>query len=570
MGEKVRRRGEDMVEKKKKNEQRKQRGRRRRKKRKGNEELKETMRRRRKRTRGGGGEDYLPGSLASPAHRRDGRIMGGASTPTDYFTSKWVVRRFWVGEWAALMGGWMDRRHPVEVESRSTPNSILAAISSSRVMRERPIHRSTSSVRAAAAGRKQSQQEEEKQQQQQEEEKQQQQQEEQQDLWWCFTCVPIGGVLQMVVLHLCLYWRNTSGGGASPVSLLEECFRWWCFTCVSIGGILQVVVLHLCLYWRSASGGGASPVSLLEECFRWWCFTCVSTGGVLQVVVLHLCPYWRTASGGGASPVSPQEGFRWWCFTCASTEGVLQQQARSMRNHVKDNMRKECKCHGMSGSCTVKTCWWRLPYFRRVGDALKDRFDGASRVLVKNLGNPRTPNDRRPNRRRKSKKRKRKSFRLFKPFNPDHKPPSKKDLVYLEESPDFCLRNRQLGKYHRDTRQRVQQDEHRCGRVRPHVLREGVPLPGGGGGGKVFLYLPVVLRRQVQDLQIYEDHTHLFLVASTHQVLKRDVVALPCFESRMVPCICAVANVLAKMTHHAGSRQGHSDITGTTPLLVYL
>lgn len=47
-------------------------------------------------------------------------------------------------------------------------------------------------------------------------------------------------------------------------------------------------------------------------------------------------------------------------------------------------MRQECKCHGMSGSCTVKTCWMRLPLFRTVGDNLKDRFDGASRVMVSN------------------------------------------------------------------------------------------------------------------------------------------------------------------------------------------
>lgn len=52
--------------------------------------------------------------------------------------------------------------------------------------------------------------------------------------------------------------------------------------------------------------------------------------------------------------------------------------------HVQSEMRQECKCHGMSGSCTVKTCWMRLPNFRVVGDNLKDRFDGASRVMVTN------------------------------------------------------------------------------------------------------------------------------------------------------------------------------------------
>lgn len=56
----------------------------------------------------------------------------------------------------------------------------------------------------------------------------------------------------------------------------------------------------------------------------------------------------------------------------------------SLFQHVQSEMRQECKCHGMSGSCTVKTCWMRLPSFRVVGDLLKDRFDGASRVMVSN------------------------------------------------------------------------------------------------------------------------------------------------------------------------------------------
>lgn len=56
--------------------------------------------------------------------------------------------------------------------------------------------------------------------------------------------------------------------------------------------------------------------------------------------------------------------------------------------HVQAEMRQECKCHGMSGSCTVKTCWMRLANFRVIGDNLKDRFDGASRVMMSNSLRP--------------------------------------------------------------------------------------------------------------------------------------------------------------------------------------
>nr|CAH7760796.1 unnamed protein product [Callosobruchus chinensis] len=99
------------------------------------------------------------------------------------------------------------------------------------------------------------------------------------------------------------------------------------------------------------------------------------------------------------------------------------------RWHVQSQMRQECKCHGMSGSCTVKTCWMRLPPFRVIGDLLKDRFDGASHITSSNGGHNRNNNKAHTNR----------------PFNPDHKPPGIKDLVYYEMSPGFCEKNPKLG-----------------------------------------------------------------------------------------------------------------------------
>ncbi|XP_069698042.1 protein Wnt-1 [Periplaneta americana] len=112
------------------------------------------------------------------------------------------------------------------------------------------------------------------------------------------------------------------------------------------------------------------------------------------------------------------------------------------RAHVSSEMRQECKCHGMSGSCTVKTCWMRLPSFRVVGDNLKDRFDGASRVMVSNAGSLRGQGGSGGS--GVGGKKNRYNFQL-KPYNPDHKPPGTKDLVYLEPSPGFCERNPRLG-----------------------------------------------------------------------------------------------------------------------------
>ncbi|CAH1788358.1 unnamed protein product [Owenia fusiformis] len=95
------------------------------------------------------------------------------------------------------------------------------------------------------------------------------------------------------------------------------------------------------------------------------------------------------------------------------------------RTTVIQELRQECKCHGMSGSCTMKTCWKKLAPFRVVSHKLKDRFDGASRVFQGNSGS------RRGSRSRSSR------YNLV-PVNMDHKVPGVVDLVYYEKSPTFC------------------------------------------------------------------------------------------------------------------------------------
>ncbi|XP_061411816.1 protein Wnt-6 isoform X2 [Lethenteron reissneri] len=88
---------------------------------------------------------------------------------------------------------------------------------------------------------------------------------------------------------------------------------------------------------------------------------------------------------------------------------------------VSDYMRVECKCHGLSGSCALRTCWKKMPPFREVGDRLKDRFDGAFKVMGSNDG------------------------KTLLPVGHNIKPPGSHDLIYSAESPDFCSANRKTG-----------------------------------------------------------------------------------------------------------------------------
>lgn len=81
-----------------------------------------------------------------------------------------------------------------------------------------------------------------------------------------------------------------------------------------------------------------------------------------------------------------------------------------------------CKCHGVSGSCSLVTCWQKLPSFREVGNHLKDKYDGAVEVRINKKGKLR---------------RKRRIF----------KRPTSRDLVYSVRSPDYCQQNQTLGFY---------------------------------------------------------------------------------------------------------------------------
>ncbi|XP_035778088.1 protein Wnt-10a-like isoform X2 [Anopheles albimanus] len=60
---------------------------------------------------------------------------------------------------------------------------------------------------------------------------------------------------------------------------------------------------------------------------------------------------------------------------------------RAGRRAVSNNMQVRCKCHGMSGSCQLKTCWKSAPDFRVVGRVLKQQYRRAILVDQSNLGN---------------------------------------------------------------------------------------------------------------------------------------------------------------------------------------
>ncbi|GAB6023467.1 Protein Wnt-2b [Chamberlinius hualienensis] len=94
---------------------------------------------------------------------------------------------------------------------------------------------------------------------------------------------------------------------------------------------------------------------------------------------------------------------------------------RAGRTAVKSNVKMKCKCHGISGSCTARTCWAAMSNFRDIGSRLKQAFDEAIKVTVNQDGN---------------------SIMMASNHN---KKPTRTSLVYFEPSPDYCVSDPSTG-----------------------------------------------------------------------------------------------------------------------------
>ncbi|KAL9973921.1 hypothetical protein ACROYT_G020440 [Oculina patagonica] len=98
---------------------------------------------------------------------------------------------------------------------------------------------------------------------------------------------------------------------------------------------------------------------------------------------------------------------------------------------VKDNFVIRCKCHGVSTSCGMKTCWKEIVQFRNIGDILLQKYDGASKVRYDRRTGRILKLTRSENGFKRAGKRRSASSR-----------PATGNLVYLERSPNYCVKSR--------------------------------------------------------------------------------------------------------------------------------
>uniref|UniRef100_A0A1Y1MWA3 Protein Wnt n=2 Tax=Photinus pyralis TaxID=7054 RepID=A0A1Y1MWA3_PHOPY len=112
---------------------------------------------------------------------------------------------------------------------------------------------------------------------------------------------------------------------------------------------------------------------------------------------------------------------------------------RAGRKVVKTSLITECKCHGVSGSCTMKTCWKTLPQFRQIGDTLMKKYYRA-RPVASSFA---TPGPRQTD--NANKKRRKLHLVLKKGKMPIRKAPKRADLVFLQMSPNYCEKDLAAG-----------------------------------------------------------------------------------------------------------------------------
>ncbi|XP_074592997.1 protein Wnt-5b-like [Brevipalpus obovatus] len=92
------------------------------------------------------------------------------------------------------------------------------------------------------------------------------------------------------------------------------------------------------------------------------------------------------------------------------------------RRAVIRKTRVTCKCHGVSGSCSLITCWQQLSTFREIGDYLKGKYEKSTEVKINKRGKLQVRNRR-------------------------QKMPTAEDLVHVDSSPDFCGNSSKKGKF---------------------------------------------------------------------------------------------------------------------------
>uniref|UniRef100_A0A8D9BXB3 Protein Wnt n=1 Tax=Cacopsylla melanoneura TaxID=428564 RepID=A0A8D9BXB3_9HEMI len=263
------------------------------------------------------------------------------------------------------------------------------------------------------------------------------------------VCARVPGLSFGQLRQCSLFADHMTSVGRGATDSILECqhqFRHDRWNCSSGGG------------GGGGSGGGGSPsaasvqLPALHVGSREAAFThAIATAGVVYAVA-RSCKDGSLPSCGCSRTARPKDLKRDWLWGgCGDnleygykfTQGFVdvRERERPLKKGSKDQgralmnlhnneagrraviraSRVTCKCHGVSGSCSMITCWQQLTPFREIGEFLRDKYETATEVRVTKRGKLTVRSPRYSQR------------------------PTVNDLVYLEESPNYCVRDPALG-----------------------------------------------------------------------------------------------------------------------------
>ncbi|XP_064098279.1 protein Wnt-8a-like [Macrobrachium nipponense] len=120
----------------------------------------------------------------------------------------------------------------------------------------------------------------------------------------------------------------------------------------------------------------------------------------------------------------------------ASRAQVFWHNHRAGRIAVKRSIKRICNCEGSSVSCANKTCWFRLTNFTVIANRLKKQYRRAFKIEAPvNTNAAETKSSSSEN-----------SKEVVVPWNGNIPPfVGLRKLVYIDESPDYCVANETMG-----------------------------------------------------------------------------------------------------------------------------
>ncbi|XP_049820652.1 protein Wnt-8a-like isoform X2 [Aethina tumida] len=116
--------------------------------------------------------------------------------------------------------------------------------------------------------------------------------------------------------------------------------------------------------------------------------------------------------------------FTKYIFNKTSQENAVKSHNYEIgRQVLQESMIKKCRCHGVSGSCSLQTCWVQIAPFHVISSKLKEKYGKALHIKEQQLTHEENNNT----------------------VQEIENPHKKNSLIYLEQSPDYCQANSTTG-----------------------------------------------------------------------------------------------------------------------------